>query len=98
MCTRHCLASSPSFWYKTGVRTKSVLREERAMVQAGSLSKRRPHPVPARIALVIMLIGAATAAGAPSAAAQQVSFSGPLGSTGSKLHAPAETSQVGLRP
>jgi hypothetical protein len=54
--------------------------------------------VPARIVLVIVLIAAATAAGAPSAAAQQVSFSGPLGSTGSKLHAPAETSQFGLRP
>ena len=70
------------------------------MVQTGSIVRqRRPHSAPVRIALALLLLAAATAAGAsPAAAAQSVSFSGPLGTTGSKLHAPAETSQFPLRP
>jgi hypothetical protein len=57
------------------------------------------------LALAIATIGLAAAAvvwlGAPTATAQSgssVSFSSPLGTTGVKLHAPAETAQFSLAP
>jgi hypothetical protein len=51
--------------------------------------------------LVLLLVVAAVSAWWPAAAAAQaspVTFSGPLGTTGVKLHAPAETSQFPLAP
>jgi hypothetical protein len=70
------------------------------MVQAWSINRRRrPRPRLACIVFVLLLLAAAAMAGAPrAAAAQPVSFSGPLGTTGVKLHAPAETAQFSLKP
>ena len=69
------------------------------MVQAWSFNRQR-RPRLARVCIVfVLLLAAAAMAGAPrAAAAQPVTFSAPLGTTGSKLHAPAETAQFPLAP
>ena len=70
-------------------------------MQAQSIDRqRRPPSTQARTVLVLLLLLAAAAAtaGASPAAAAPVTFSGPLGTAGIKLHAPAETSQFPLRP
>ncbi len=53
------------------------------------------------LAAIVFVAGAVVWLGAPTATAQSgssVSFSGPLGTTGAKLHAPAETAQLSLAP
>jgi hypothetical protein len=68
------------------------------MVQVWSFNRRR-RPQLARACIVfVLLLAAAATAGAPPAAAAQVTFSAPLGTTGVKLHAPAETAQFPLAP
>src|SRR5689334_17664355 len=49
-----------------------------------------------RWALALAMVLAANGAGAAAARGDGVTFSDPLGATGSKLHAPAETSQIPL--
>ena len=58
---------------------------------------------PLVVAICLLVTTGWVSLGAPAAAAQggsgsSVTFSGPLGTTGSKLHAPAETSQFALAP
>src|SRR5437588_5339171 len=48
-------------------------------------------------AIVLILLGASSAA-AQGGSSSTVTFSGPLGGTGSKLHSPAETTQFALAP
>ena len=70
-------------------------------MQAGIIDRqRRPRVRPVLAALLLLLLAAASAGAAPAAAdnGSAVTFSGPLGTTGIKLHAPAETSQFPLRP
>jgi hypothetical protein len=47
---------------------------------------------------VALAVGIACGLGAPASARADVTFSPPLGTTGSKLHAPAETTQFPLAP
>src|SRR4051794_20045740 len=47
---------------------------------------------------VALAVGIACGLGAPASARADVTFSPPLGTTGSKLHAPAETAQFPLAP
>src|SRR5437588_12218378 len=59
---------------------------------------RGPQATGVRFVLAVVALAAAAWLAPAQAASAQVTFSGPLGTTGVKLHAPAETSQFPLAP